>query len=134
MSLDVYGFIDPDFEARPQGGVVLNIPGLGDYSGPGGTWQESPPRSIKLHNVAIHPLSMKEAQFSDVGGTISIRDARVVHINDGTSIYPDDTGRFAHTLQFDDGQGVQTWRVRSADNRPWRNFCRVIVERYREDA
>jgi len=26
---------------------------------------------------------------------------------------------------------VRKWRVVQADNRPWRNYCRAVVERYR---
>lgn len=133
MSLDMYGFIDPTLESRIQGGVILKMPASGDYSGPGGTWTEtSPPQTKELKMVNIVQADLKTAQFlSSLGGTATPTDLKIVHINDGTMIYPDGNGKFAHTLEFSDGQAVRTWRVRYADNRPHRNFCRAIVERYR---
>lgn len=132
MSLDMYGFIDPVFESRPEGGVTLIIPGHGDYTGPGGTWEETPPQRKELQLVNIQPASLKTIEtLVGQGGTVQPSDWRVVRINDGTMIYPDDTGQFAHLLEFSDGREVRQWRVRQADCRPWRSYCKVIVERYR---
>lgn len=67
-----------------------------------------------------------------MGGTANAHDVRVVHINDGvTYLYPDDDGKFSDLLEFSDGLTMRRWRVMSCDNRPWRNFCRAVVERYR---
>lgn len=132
MTLDMYGFIDPVFESRPEGGVTLIVPGEGGYTGPGGTWEEGEPQRKPLQLVNIQPASLKTVEtLVGQGGTVQPSDWRVVRINDGTMIYPDDTGQFAHLLEFSDGREVRQWRVRQADCRPWRNYCKVIVERYR---
>jgi len=91
-------------------------------------------RLSKLPLVAIQQASMKTAQFmSDIGGAVTPTDLRVLYINDGTMLYPSDDGTFAQTLRFSDGHKERTWRVREADNRPWRNYSKVTVERYRGD-
>lgn len=132
MSLDVFGLVDPTFNSDVSGGVTLITPAEGGYTGPGGTWEEGTPTEDELTLVTIQSASMRTAEFMmQNGGTANPSDLRVVYINDGTMMYPDDDGTFAQTLEFSDGQAVRTWRVREADNRPWRNYCKAIVERYR---
>lgn len=132
MTLSMYGFIDPVFESRPEGGVVLIVPAEGGYTGPGGTWEEGEPRRVPLQLVNIQPASLKTVEtLVGQGGAVQPSDWRVVRINDGTMITPDDTGQFAHLLEFSDGVAMRQWRVRQADNRPWRSYCKVVVERYR---
>jgi len=132
MTLNMYGLIDPTFESLPEGGVTLSIPAQGGYTGPGGTWEEDEPEVKELKLVNIQPASLKTIEtLVGQGGTVQPSDWRVVRINDGTMIYPDDDGQFAHLLEFIDGLSVRQWRVRQADNRPWRSYCKVVVERYR---
>ncbi|CUR48491.1 hypothetical protein BN2364_4050 [Alloalcanivorax xenomutans] len=132
MSLDVFGFIDPVLESRPDGGVFL-VPGHeGGYTGPGGTWESSVPEPIQLKLVHIAAASKKDVEWVG-GGVGEPRDLKVVHINDGTMIYPDDDGRYSAMLRFTDGLAMRWWRVINADCRPWRNFCRVLVERSRDE-
>ena len=57
------------------------------------------------------------------------KDMRVLHINDGTILHPDDEGRYSDIFQFSDGIAMRDWKVVQADCRPWRNYCRVVVER-----
>jgi hypothetical protein len=134
MSLDMMGTVDPNFAATPSGGITLVTPGEGGYTGPGGTWEQAAGTETTLTLVTIQQASMKTAEFlSDEGGTVKPSDLRVVYINDGTMLYPDEAGKFAQTLKFSDGQAERTWRVREADNRSWRNYCKAIVERYRGD-
>jgi len=132
MSLDMNGHIDLTFQSRPAGGVTLYPREDGDYTGPGGTWEAAPatPRALVLVN--IQPASLKKVEHL-MGGTSSPMDFRIIHINDGTMIYPDDNGQFSERLEFSDGLAMRMWRVRESDCRPWRTFCRVIVERYRGD-
>lgn len=132
MSLDVYNLITPDIASNP-GTVTLKVPaGDGGYTGPGGTWEESAASEVTLTNVVIQQADMRTAEFlNGNGGTVDPSDLRNVYINDGTTIYPDDEGQFAHVLEFSDGLAVREWRVRQADNRPWHNYCKVVVERYR---
>jgi hypothetical protein len=135
MSLDMDDFIDPDFESTPDGGVSLITQEPGGYTGAGGTWESGATTEDPLTAVNIQPASQRTAQFYvEHGGTVSASDLRVVHINDGTMLYPDDDGTFAQLLRFSDGTAVRDWRVREADNRPWRNFCKAVVERYRGEA
>lgn len=132
MSLDFDGFIDPTLASTPAGGVTLVTPGEGGYTGPGGTWEDPVPTETELGLVTIQQASMKTAEFlSPAGGTVNPSDLRVVYLNDGTMLHPDDDGTFAQTLRFSDGVAVREWRVREADNRPWRNYCKAIIERYR---
>lgn len=132
MSLDMMDTIDPTFASTPDGGVTLVTPGQGGYTGPGGTWEEPVPTETPLDMITIQQADMRTAQFmSDVGGTANPTDLRVVYLNDGTMLYPSGDGTFAQLLRFSDGQAVREWRVRQADNRPWRNYCKAIVERYR---
>lgn len=131
--LDMYGHIDKIFKSDIAGGITLIRASDGDYSGAGGTWvEQGPSERIPLNNVNVQPASGKDMKLSvDKGGTADISDLRTVHINDGVYIYPDDEGRYADMLEFSDGVSVRQWRVIHCDNRPWRNFCRAIVERYR---
>lgn len=128
MSLDMYGHIDMTFESTPTGGVSLVVPAEGDYSGPGGIWVDGTPTTVPLQFVNIQPANLKTVQLvKEMGGTANVSDLRVVRINDGTMIESDDDGTFAQLLEFEGKQ----WRVVQSDNRPWRNYCKVIVERYR---
>lgn len=132
MSLDMLGFIDTQFESTPDGDVKLITPAGGGYTGPGGTWEDGTPTEVPLTLVNIQPVDNKTAEFfQGQGGTVNPTDMRKLYINDGTMIYPDDNGQHAQILKFSDGLAVRQWRVRQADNRPWRNYCKVIVERYR---
>ena len=134
-SLDVYGVVDPTVASSPEGGVELVLPGQGDYSGPGGRWVEGEPTVRTLPTVVVQQASMRTAEFlQEHGGTVLPSDLRVVYLNDGTMLYPDGDGKFSQLLRFSDGQAVRDWRVREADNRPWHNYCKAVVERYRGEA
>ncbi len=131
MTLDMMDFIDTTFESTPDGGVELVTEEPGGYTGPGGTWEPGGTTTRTLRLVTIQSASMRTAQFyTDTGGTVSPSDLRVVYINDGTMLYPDDDGTFAQLLRFEG----RDWRVREADNRPWRSYCKAIVERYRGES
>jgi hypothetical protein len=133
MSLDMYNHIDYTLDSNQD--VKLITPDAGGYTGPGGVWENGDyPTERMLYGVNIQPVSLKTAEFFAAGGTANPQDFRAIHINDGTMLNPDDNGQFAQILEFTDGIAVRKWRVRQADNRPWRNFCRAIVERYRVPA
>lgn len=133
--LDFQGHIDSTFNSPIDGGVRILKPGTeGGYTGPGGTWEDgTTPDPITLTRVNVQPASPKTMEMLiGMGGTTNAQDVRVIHINDGEHyLYPDDTGRFSDLLEFSDGLAQRKWRVMSCDNRPWRNFCKAIVERYR---
>lgn len=134
MSLSMQDHIDGTFNSPIPGGVKRIKPASGgDYTGPGGTWQAGEPEVITLKRVNIQAADMKTLELLvSMGGTSNPKDVRIVHINDGENyLYPDDDGKFADLLEFSDGLAVRQWRVIDCDNRPWRSFCKAIVERYR---
>jgi hypothetical protein len=135
--LSMQDHIDGTFNSPIPGGVKRIKPAFGgDYTGPGGTWEDgAPAEEIQLTRVNIQAASAKTMElFVNLGGTANPQDVRLVHINDGVNyLYPDDNGQFADLLEFSDGIAVRQWRVRHCDNRPWRSFCKAIVERYRGD-
>lgn len=131
--LDMKGHIDSTFGSPVPGGVRLIRASTGGYTGTGGRWEELPGETVELEFVNVQSAKWKDMQIlAGMGGTANPQDARVVHINDGVNyLWPDDNGKFADLLEFSDGLAVRQWRVMSCDNRPWRNFCRAVVERYR---
>lgn len=134
MSLSMQDHIDGTFNSPIPGGVKRIKPASGGgYTGPGGTWQAGAPEVITLKRVNIQAADMKTLELLvSMGGTSNPKDVRIVHINDGENyLYPDDDGKFADLLEFSDGLAVRQWRVIDCDNRPWRSFCKAIVERYR---
>lgn len=132
--LSMQDHIDGTFNSPIPGGVKRIKPASGGgYTGPGGTWQAGAPEVITLKRVNIQAADMKTLELLvSMGGTSNPKDVRIVHINDGENyLYPDDDGKFADLLEFSDGLAVRQWRVIDCDNRPWRSFCKAIVERYR---
>lgn len=131
--LDMNGHIDSTFNSPVPGGIRIIRAGSGGYTGPGGRWVDVPGEIIELQLVNIQSAKWKDMQLLiGMGGTANPQDVRAVHINDGVNyLWPDDNGKFADLLEFSDGLVMRQWRVMSCDNRPWRNFCRAVVERYR---
>lgn len=131
--LDMLGHIDSTFNSAIEGGIRRIKPAEGGYTAPGGIWEEGESQTIELTLVNVQPARWKDVQMSvGMGGTANPQDLRSVHINDGVNyLYPDDEGKFSDILEFSDGLAMRQWRVISCDNRPWRNFCRAVVERYR---
>ncbi|CNF14234.1 TPA: hypothetical protein PXS16_001748 [Yersinia enterocolitica] len=131
--LDMHGHIDATFNSPIEGGIRLIRPTAGDYSGPGGIWQQGEPQVTELQKVNVQSAKWKDIQILiGMGGTANPQDLRVVHINDGVHyLWPDDEGKFSDLLEFSDGLAMRQWRVVACDNRPWRSFCRALVERYR---
>jgi hypothetical protein len=127
--LDMRGHVDSTFKSKIKGGIFL-IRMEGGYSGPGGTWQEQERERIELTRVNVQPAKWREiALMVGQGGVALISDYRAIHINDGANyLYPDESGEYRDQLEFNDGVATRRWRVMSADNRPWRNFCRAVVE------
>lgn len=136
--INMQSMIDGTFQSIIPGGVWLIKSVKGDYTGPAGEWVQSEPQRIELKMVNIQPVSPRAAEHLINIGTfghnpvINIEDIRVVHINDGvTYLSTDDNGSSADYLEFSDGNAIRKWRVVSTDNRPWHNFCKIIVRRYR---
>lgn len=132
--LSMQDHIDGALHSAVAGGVKRIKPATGGgYTGPGGTWEAGLPVETMLDRVNIQPASLKTMEIlASLGGTANAQDVRLVHINDGVNyLYPDDDGKFADLLEFSDGLAMRQWRVIQCDNRPWRSFCKAIVERYR---
>ena len=120
--------VDPFWQAGPATGVELVTQSPGGYTGPGGTWEPGAETVTPIQGAVIQQASMRTAQMLiEQGGITQASDARVVYLTDGTTLMPDDDGTFAQILRFEGRE----WRVREADNRPWRNYCKAVVVRYR---
>lgn len=131
--LDMRGHVDSTFKSKIEGGIWL-IRKNGDYSGPGGVWVDEDFGREELSHVNIQPAKWREVNLlAGEGGVALIEDFRTVHINDGkTYLMPDESGEYKEQLEFSDGVTTRRWRVMTADNRPWRNFCRAVVQVIRE--
>lgn len=114
-TLDMGGHIDDVFESvtaqrQPRGGSYVNgrwVPSEGDSSS---------------HRVNLQPMTTREIQTLQDGGE-RIIDGRRVYVNDGDlyNITPSDLWTFPGV----DG----TFKAVALDNRPWRNYCKIMVSR-----
>jgi len=114
MSLDMKYHIDNVFKSVP----ATHVGKSGSYVN--GIWQSttSAPVSFKVN---IQPLNDKEIDFLRQGGQ-RILDPRKIYVNSGD----------LSQIELD-GEWVflgQRWKIIRTDNRPWRNYCKVIVDRY----
>lgn len=131
MSLDMLDTVDGVFNSPATGGVTAYVRQEGYYDWDnGGVWVEPDVTPIELGPITIQGASGKTMELMvGAGGTANPRDVRVVYINDGTMLYPADDNRNADELQFSDGVAMRRWRVKMSDPRPWRTYCKAIVER-----
>jgi len=115
MSLDMQGFIDPVFTSIP----ATRIAKTGGGYDSDGIYQPGA-ETTTPHTVNIQPATDREIEALEKGGE-RIKDARVIHVNDGinASISPADVWEF-------DGQ---RYKCHELDNRHWRNYCRAVVSR-----
>lgn len=136
MSLDMWGTVDAVMQSEPAGGVTLiaaGTDGYYDYDN-GGVWVPGTATERALPLATIQPATTKTIEMAVArGGTADPKDLRNVYVNDGTELFPADTGRESDYLEFTDGIQVRRWRVLTADNRPWHNYCHAIVERTDEE-
>ena len=120
-SLDMFGFIDPVF--RSISATRTSYSG-GAYDADG-IWQPGVP-TITQHTINLQPVSMKEIDSIPMGGERQ-HDLRKIYVNDGDlySISESDT------WAFELSQGVNgNYKTIQLDNRPWRNYCKIIVSRF----
>lgn len=114
MSLSMLGHIDNVFKSVP----ATHVGKSGGYVD--GVWQEVTSSPVSFQ-VNIQPLNDKELSFLQQGGE-RIVDPRKIYVNSGD----------LNSIQLA-GEWVflgQRWKIIRTDNRPWRNYCRVVVDRY----
>ena len=115
MSLDMVGHIDGTFKSID----VSRTPRSGSYVD--GIWV-SADGTPKSHTANVQPLNEREIQHLLQGGE-RVTETWKLYINDGDlySIAPKDI------WTFDTGKGPKKYRAIKLDNRPWRNYCKIIV-------
>jgi len=115
MSLNMLGHIDATFEST----IATRAPNSGSYVA--GKWVSSA-GGATTHSVNLQPLTDKEIDFLNAGGERVVA-GRKLYINDGiTSEIAE-----AYTWVFEGVTG--TFKAVKVDNRPWRNYCKVIITR-----
>ena len=126
MSLDMFGFVDsifvsviPATRTSYTGGTYVDgiwVPGVALLS----------EHTINLQPIGGKEIRGKEISFLDLGAERQ-HDVRKIYVNDGDlySISESDTWTF-ETGQGADGNYKTIW----LDNRPWRNYCKIIVSRF----
>jgi hypothetical protein len=116
MSLDMAGHIDSTFESVSATRTSYTGGGYVD-----GKWVEG--SSVDTpHAVNIQPLSDKERRTLQEAGE-RVVDARKVYVNDGDLYSISEADTWA--LSGIDGE----FKAVSMDNRPWRNYCKIVVSR-----
>lgn len=116
MSLSMRGHIDGVFKSvdatlTPKGGAYID-----------GIWV--PVNSTPVsYRVNIQPLTDREKDFLERGGE-RIIDGRRIYVNSG------DLNLI--TLEGDWEFLGQRFKAIRTDNRPWHDYCQVIVSRYDE--
>ncbi len=115
MSLDMSGHIGPVFKSGQATRTSFVDGGYVDGLWVDGTSVTTP------HTVTVQPASDREIETLEKGGD-RVVDARRIYVNDGllAEITQADTWTF-------DGQ---EWKCYKLDNRPWRNYCKIIVARF----
>ena len=90
--------------------------------GSDGRWVEGA-ETESTHNVNLQPVTEKDLANLGIGGE-RIQDFRKAYINDGTTgvLTPQDEWEF-------DCEGLvgKTFTVDAIDNRPWNNYCKIVV-------
>ncbi|HEI0612157.1 TPA: hypothetical protein SIF59_004034 [Escherichia coli] len=113
MSLNMKGHIDAVFKSVD----ATHVGKSGAYVD--GIWTETTSAPVSFQ-VDIQPLNDKEIDFLRQGGE-RIIDPRKIYVNSGD----------LNSIQLA-GEWVflgQRWKIVKTDNRPWRNYCKVVVDR-----
>jgi len=114
-ALSMQGHIDSTF--RSTSGNARHHPKGGAYVD--GLWVAQTFPSVDFP-ANIQPLNDKEIDFLPQGGE-RIIDSRKIYINSGNM----------EAIQLDGEWEFlgQRWKIARTDNRPWNNYCKVIVYR-----
>lgn len=120
-ALNFAGFVDNTFQSVIPATRTSRTGGAYDSNG---IWVPGTP-TLTEHKVNVQPMSEREISFLELGGERT-HDIRKVYVTDGDlySISESDT------WTFQANQGMQgTYKTISVDNRPWRNYCKIIMSR-----
>lgn len=108
------GAVDSVFESVPASRTTTDV---GSYVD--GIWVPGA-QTTTAFRVNIQPASQQEIDFLTQGGE-RVMDLRRIYVNDGPIETIDETGEW-------DFLSLK-WKAVKVDNRPWRNYCKVIVAR-----
>ena len=114
MSLDMFGHIDDVFET-----ATVTRQRQSDSGYVNGRWVEGD-ADPSTHKANVQPTSMREREALEKGGD-RLLDTRTIRINDGSTSDVLDTD----TWIIPGLSGV--YQTQMVDNRPTRNYCKVIV-------
>lgn len=118
MSLNMEGFVDSVFQSVAASRTVTG----GSYVN--GIWV--PGAAVtSAYVVNIQPATDREVDFIRQGGE-RIVDVRRIYINEGNMQLIDQTGVWTFL--------GQQWKSVKVDNRYWRNYCKVLVNRIDDQA
>lgn len=70
--------------------------------------------------VNVQPLNLRELDIL-TRGNVRIVDGRKIYVNDGDLTMIEDNGVWEFL--------GQRWKTIQSDNRPWHNYCHVVVSR-----
>lgn len=113
MSIDMGGHIDLVFESVPATRSAM----IGSFVD--GIWTETLGVPVP-YAVNIQPASDQEIDFLVQGGE-RITDVRRIYVNDGDIEVIDNKGQWNFL-------GL-SWKTVKCDNRPWNNYCKLLVVR-----
>ena len=119
MSLDMSDHIDDVFQSVP----AIRYAQSGGR-GSDGRWADGA-ETATPHKVTLQPLNDREIQNLKEGAE-RIEDFRKIYVNDGDlySLSPQDEWEF----DSPDLAGIR-FTVYMMDNRPWRNYAKLVVHR-----
>ena len=124
MSLNMLGHIDDTFVSTDSiAGATRYSNSDGGYVG--GIWVDGT-ETTSPHTVTLQPLTDKQIQNLSLDSE-RIADYRKVYVNDG-DLY---SIREADEWEFDNVEG--RFKIHALDNRPTRNYCRIIAVRIDND-
>jgi len=117
MSLNMQGHIDGDFKSVSASRISRTGGGYVDGFPVKGIEKKSP------HTVNVQPLTQREISNLKTGGR-RISDYRKIYVNDGVLAEISE----ADDWMFDaNRRGAERYETVSMDNRPWRNYCKIVV-------
>lgn len=113
--LSMRGMVDYRFKSVTGTRKYFSVPG----SYVNGIWVDGTPQT-QDYDINVQNVTLRELDFPLTGGE-RIVDLRKIYVNSG------DTSTFDETDEWE--FSGQRWKVMGMDNRPWRNYCKILVNR-----